>query len=319
MGLFNTEDNRGPRRGSPLLMALVIAAIGFILYFFHTEENPITHVRQHVSITPAQEIRLGLQAAPEMAAKMGGELPSSDPRAEEVQKIGKEIVSHTKAHQGPWRFQFHVLADSKTINAFALPGGQVFITLGLLNKLQTEAQLAGVLAHEIGHVIQRHSAQQMAKGELGQILIMATGVGASDPSNPNRGQTAAAIASVVNQITQLKYSRTDELEADQWGLDLMSEAGYNPKAMLEVMHILQTAVPGGHQPEMLLTHPYPEKRIEHIKAYLKLHPPSANLTEGRNLNEIIDQSPSSSSSFFRSWHHNLNNQNEDRWYQNRSR
>ena len=124
---------------------------------------------------------MGIQSAPEMAAKMRGEIPSSDPRAQEVQKIGQQIVLKSEAHKGPWHFRYHLLADPKTINAFALPGGQIFITLGLLNKLQTEAQLAGVLAHETGHVIQRHAAQQMAKGELGQIFVMATGIGISDP------------------------------------------------------------------------------------------------------------------------------------------
>lgn len=286
MGLFSTQSE-GPQRGSPLKIALLIAFVGFILYYTQTEENPITGVKQHISMTPDQEIRLGLQAAPQMAAKMGGEVPSFDLRAQEVQKIGQEIIQKSIAHKGPWRFKFHLLADSKTINAFALPGGQIFITVGLLDKLQTEAQLAGVLSHEAGHVIQRHSAQQMAKGQLGQILVMATGVGANDPSSPSSGQQAAAIASVVNQMFQLRYSRTDELEADEWGLRLMAEAGYTPKAMLEVMAILEKANPGGHQPEMLLTHPYPERRIEKIKAYLQKHPPDSNLTEGRQLKDLF--------------------------------
>jgi predicted Zn-dependent protease len=286
MGLFNREG----QRGSPLLIALIIAAVGFFMYYTQTAENPITGEKQHISLTPDQEIRLGLQAAPQMAAEMGGEVSSSDPRAQEVQKIGQQIVSRTEAHKGPWRFQYHLLSDPKTINAFALPGGQIFITLGLFNKLETEAQLAGVLAHETGHVIERHSAQQMAKGELGQILVLATGVGASDPSHPNRAQEVAAIANLVNQMTQLRYSRKDELQADQWGLLLMVEAGYNPKAMIEVMQILEKSVPSGHTPEMLLTHPYPENRMKLIKAYLEKHPPSPHLTEGAKLKDIVGQS-----------------------------
>ena len=284
------DRQAGPRRISPLFIGLIIAAIGFLMYLSQTEENPVTGVKQHISITPEQEIRLGLQAAPEMAAQMGGEMPSSDPRTQEVQRIGQQIVSRTEAHKGPWHFQYHLLADPKTVNAFALPGGQVFITLGLLNRLETEAQLAGVLAHETGHVIERHSAQQMAKGQLGQILVLATGIGVSDPSHPSRAQEAAAVATVVNQMTQLRYSRKDELEADQWGLRLMTEAGYNPKAMLEVMQILEKAVPGGHTPEMLLTHPYPEHRMTQIKAYLEKHPTEGNLTEGRRLKDVFGQS-----------------------------
>lgn len=281
MGLFDSQNGRGI--SSQLIMALIIAAGGLFMYLSHTEKNPITGVKQHLSISPQQEIRLGLQSAPQMAAKMGGEVSSSDPRTQEVQKIGNDIVSKSVAHKGPWKFQFHLLGDTKTINAFALPGGQIFITLALYDKLQTEAQLAGVLAHEIGHVIQRHAAQQMAKGELGQIFVTATGVGLSDPNHPSRGQQAAAVASVVNQMTQLKYGRNDELEADEWGLRLMTEAGYNPKAMLQVMDILKKSVPEGHTPEMLLTHPYPENRIKQINEYLKKHPAAANLTDGGSL------------------------------------
>lgn len=281
MGLFDSQG-----RGSPLIIALILAAVGFFMYLTQTEKNPVTGVKQHVSLTPSEEIRLGLKSAPEMAAKMGGEVPASDPKSAEVQKIGNSIVAHSEAHNGPWRFQFHLLADPKTINAFALPGGQIFITMGLFNLLQTEAQLAGVLAHEAGHVIQRHAAQQMAKGELGQILVTATGVGLSDPQHPNRAQEAAVIAGVVNQVVQLRYSRKDELEADQWGLRLMTEAGYKPTAMIEVMDILEKSAPGGHQPEMLQTHPYPENRKTAIREYIEKHPPNPNLTEGKNLKEL---------------------------------
>lgn len=296
MGLLDPEN--GERRGgSPLMIALIIAIVGLFMYFTQTEKNPITGEKQHVAITPEQEIRLGLQAAPEMADQMGGAVPSSDPRSQEVQKIGQEIATKTDARKGPWHFQYHLLSDPETVNAFALPGGQIFITLGLLNKLQTEAQLAGVLAHETGHVIQRHSAQQMAKGQLGQLLIAATSVGFNDPNSPNRAQQAAMIASIVNQVTQLRYSRKDELEADQWGLRLMTQAGYDPKAMLEVMKILEEASPGGHQPEMLLTHPYPHHRMEKIREYLNEHPSHENLTEGKDLKERL-QRKSSSNLFF---------------------
>lgn len=281
MGNFNSgEGRRGP---SPLLIALLIAAFGLFMFYFQTEKNPITGEKQHIRISPEQEIRLGIQSAPEMAAQMGGEIPSSDPRTQEVQKMGQYILDNSVAHQGPWKFKFHLLADAKTINAFALPGGQIFITLGLYNQLQTEAQLAGVLSHEMGHVIERHAAEQMAKGELGQLLITATGVGMSDPNNPNRGYMGMAIANIVNQMTQLHYSRSDELEADLWGIRLLMEAGYNPKAMIEVLNILEKSAPRGEQPEMLLTHPYPENRKKQIEDYLRKHPPTGQYTEGKKL------------------------------------
>ncbi|MBA2368024.1 MAG: M48 family metallopeptidase [Candidatus Protochlamydia sp.] len=267
MRLYNQN---GARRGGSLWIGALIAVVAFVMYFSQTEKNPITGESQRVTLTPRQEIQLGLQSAPAMAAKMGGEVSLEDPRTQRVQKIGNEILGKSKAKHGPWKFHFHLLRDQKTVNAFALPGGQIFITLGLYNLLKNDAELAGVLAHEMGHVIQRHSAQQMAKGQLGQLLVTAVAVGANDGSN--RGYQAAMIANVINQMTQLRYGRKDELEADQWGLQLMSEAGYNPEAMIIVMEVLQKASPGGHQPEMLLSHPYPAHRIEKIKEYLKAHP-----------------------------------------------
>ena len=133
MGAFggNSENGRGGGFSTRFMGALLMAAVAFIMYMTNTQENPVTGEKQHVTITPDQEIKLGMQAAPEMASEMGGELSSSDARTVEVKKIGNAIVSSTRAKKSPWKFQFHVLADPKTINAFALPGGQIFITKGL--------------------------------------------------------------------------------------------------------------------------------------------------------------------------------------------
>lgn len=300
MGIFNQRNEQTPQtRGcsANLIAALFIAVIGFIMYLSQSQENPVTGEKQHISMTPDQEIKLGLQSAPLMAREMGGEVPSSDPRAQEVDRIGNLLVSRTVAHKGPWQFKFHLLEDPKTINAFALPGGQVFITLGLLNELQTEAQLAGVLGHEIGHVIERHSAEQMAKGQLGQMLILATGVGASD-SNSNRSYEATMAASAVNQMLMLRYGRSDESEADLWGIKLTEQAGFDPRAMIQVMEILKKAGGSGHTPEIFQSHPNPDKRITDIKAYLEKNPPPSGLTEGKNLKEIYGSSRSSSSFFY---------------------
>lgn len=278
------SNNFWPR----IIAGIVIALIGFGLYMSQTQVNPVTGKKQHVAISPDQEIRLGLESAPAMAREMGGEVSPNDPRTAEVQRIGTLIVNHTDASKSPWKFKFHLLADNQTINAFALPGGQVFITQGLLNKLQTEAQLAGVLSHEIGHVLERHSAQQMAKSQLGQMLVFATGTATSDP-NTGSNTNAAMVAAVINHMFQLRYSRHDESEADQWGLKLMVQSGFDPRAMIEVMKILKASAGGGHSPEIFQTHPNPDLRIEQIKAYLAEHPPSGNLSEGRNLNEIFKE------------------------------
>lgn len=270
-----------------IIGALLFAGIGFAMYFMHMQQNPVTGEKQHVSMSPAQEISLGLQSAPAMAQKMGGEISSTDPHYIEVEKIGNYLVTHTIAEKSPWKFKFHLLADTKTINAFALPGGQIFITMGLLNKLQNEAQLAGVLGHEMGHVIERHSAEQMAKSQLGQALIVAVGIGANDPNHPGYAIDATMIASVVNHMMELRYSRKDESQADMWGLKLMSQAGYNPRAMVQVMEILKASGDHGHSVEMFQTHPNPDLRIKNINQYLEEHPPREGLQEGKNLKEVF--------------------------------
>jgi predicted Zn-dependent protease len=195
-------------------------------------------------------------------------------------------MRHSDAARSPYRddFQYHLLADPRTINAFALPGGQVFITRGLYDHLTTEAQLAAVLGHETGHVIERHAAQQMAKGQLGQLLVTAAGIGASSSNHPGRGYGAAAVAGVIDKMKQLSFSRHDETQADECGLTYMTEAGFDPRAMLKVMEILQQVTAAtGRQPEMFQTHPYPQHRMEDISAWIKSHYPGgvpSNLTQG---------------------------------------
>ncbi len=134
-----------------------------------------------------------------------------------------------------------------------MPGGQIFITEGLLQRLTSEAQLAGVLGHETGHVVHRHSAEQMAKGQLGALLGAAAGVAADDGSG--QGRQAQMVAAMVNQMIQLRYSRQDESESDRYGVDAMAEAGYDPKGMLELLQILKQASTGAQPPEFLSSHP----------------------------------------------------------------
>lgn len=292
MGIFDQDSNyknsgRGNEgRNSPwgrIFMALIIAIIGFVMYMSSSQENPITGEKQYVSLTPNEEIQLGLESAPQMAYQMGGEVPASDPRSQEVQKIGQEIINKTIAEKSPWKFKFHLLADDQTVNAFALPGGQIFITLGLYNKLQNEAQLAGVLSHEIGHVIERHSAQQMAKSNLGQSLVIAVGTGAGDSSGSSQSMMVAAL---VNQMMQLRYGRADESQADTWGIKLMSQVGYDPRAMIEVMKILKAASgASGGGAEIFQSHPNPDLRISQIEEYLKKHP-SSNTYQGKSLKKV---------------------------------
>ena len=268
--------NHGGRRGGGgggmrFIIAGVIALVAIIGYYRKTEVNPVTGESQRVAMGPEQEMALGLQAAPQMAKQMGGAVdPRTDPDARRVAEIGRRLAYDTEARKSDYakkqNFNFYLLNDSQMINAFALPGGQIFITRALYQRLENEAQLAGVLGHEVAHVIHKHGAEHMAKGQLGSGLATAAGVAASDGSS--QGAMGAMAAQMVNQVVQLRYGRKDELESDAYGLRLMIELGYDPAEMLGVMRILAEASKGNKQPEMLLSHPYPENRIEQIKQIL---------------------------------------------------
>ncbi len=268
-GYGRPEPQRRQSRGGNFKVRLLIAAaivlFSLFSYYGMGEENPITGQRQRVAITEAQEVQMGLAAAPEMSAQHGGPHPDRRGQAE-VDRVGFRLLDGlnqwTDEHGrlNPYRdaFDFHLLRDPRTVNAFALPGGQVFITAALYNQLQTEGQLAGVLGHEIGHVISRHGAQRMAKQQLTQGLVGAAGVAGGSVES-------SRMAQMVGQMINMKYGRQDELESDTWGVRLAYLAGYDPRSMFEVMDILEKSSGGGGPPEMMSTHPKPANR----KAYIK--------------------------------------------------
>jgi predicted Zn-dependent protease len=258
-------------RSSRLLIAVVIAVIGGLFYFCNTQQNPVTGEKQRVALSTEQEVALGLQAAPQMAAEFGGLHP--DPVVQGyVERLGEQIVAESAAKGAGYQYDFHVLRDTETVNAFALPGGQIFITAALMRNLGSEDQLAGVLGHEIGHVVGRHSAEHLAKQQLTQVLVGAAGVAAS--SEESSGQQAAAIAAMVGQIVNMRYGRMDELESDRLGVRFMSEARHDPSALKDVMRILAEASGGrGNAPEFLSTHPDPGNRMQEIEAEIARHFP----------------------------------------------
>ena len=236
-----------------VIIGLIMAAVSLFGYYFNTSKNEVTGETQHVNMSADQEIALGLQAAPSMAAQYGGLSPDTRARAA-VEEIGQRLVQANQLNtRTPYKFQFHLLADDQTINAFALPGGQIFITQGILKNLKSEAELAGVLAHEIGHVVGRHSAEQVAKSNLTQGLAGAASIA--------KAAIAAAIAKVVNQ----RFGREDELESDDLAVKFTAPAGYDPRAMLQVMQMLSQQGGRSSQPEFMSTHPDPGNRIQAIE------------------------------------------------------
>ncbi len=247
---------------------LVLVALAKFYLFTPVEENAVTGERQRVGLSSEQEVAMGLQAAPEMAYQHGGEHPDAQLRAM-VTRVGNKLVQANA--RGPWatqfaksRFNFHLLRDDSTVNAFALPGGQIFFTYGLFKFLKTEDEVAGVLGHEIGHVIGRHSAEQMTKSEMWASISNAAGmVGADFNLNPEQ------ISKFVYQVKTTSYGRADELESDQLGVKFMVNAGYDPEGLIRVMEVLEQQGGGGRGPEFLSTHPNPGNRIEQIRRVIQ--------------------------------------------------
>jgi predicted Zn-dependent protease len=242
-----------------------MAVIAIAGYYGSRSYNPLVEELRPVRITPQQEVAIGLQAAPAMAQRYGG--LSSDQQAQQrVDRICHDLVEKTSAKSTPYDFDCHVLADQRTVDAFALPGGQVFVTSGLLTMLRTDGQLAGVLAHEIGHVVARHGAEHLGTARLARGLTGAAVLARYDPNSP-ASRRNPAVSTLIGQLIDLRFTREDELDADRRGVRLMSEAGYDPRGMVQVMRLLQPS--GTWEPEFFSTHPNPANRVAHIEGAIR--------------------------------------------------
>lgn len=218
------------------------------------ETNPYTGKVQSISMSPDEEIQMGLASINQMAQQHGGLYPNEQYQAL-VDNIGNKLVNNSIAKDTPYKYDFHLLADQNTINAFVLPGGQICITYALFSKLKNEDQLAGVLGHEISHVLGKHSSERIASSKMWQGLTTAGSVGAD----------MGGIVSQIGNGTLLKNGRGDELESDELGVRFMMRAGYDPEEMIGVMEILKAAAGPNRQPEFASSHPDPENRIENIR------------------------------------------------------
>ena len=268
--MFGQNQRGGFRIPPTLIVAAVMACFALCKYYGQSSVNEITGETQHITMSPEQEIAMGLQSAPQMAQEMGG-LSRNQQAAAIVKQVGQKVVQTSAAAKTPYKYDFHLLADPQTINAFALPGGQIFITEGLLFRLTedgktlSEDMLAGVLGHEVGHVVARHSAERLSQMELAQGITGAVTMATYDPSNPNSGYIAQSVANMLS----LKYGRDQELQSDNLGVRFMLESGYAPENLVGVMEILKQAGGPNRTPEFQSTHPDPENRKEAIEAAIQ--------------------------------------------------
>ncbi len=205
------------------------------------------------------DIKLGKEVAPQVEKELKGRI-KDQPLQDYINGIGHKITRFS--HNPDFDFNF-IAVNDKSINAMALPGGRIYITKGMLAKLENESQLAAVLAHETVHVVARDTENMMSKqAGMGALFVLAA------TQAQNQGEIVAA--DIALQLVALKYSREDERTADLGGMDYMFRAGYNPNGMVETMQILQKEDEAGSC-DFFSTHPSPENRIDYLRARAQTH------------------------------------------------
>ncbi|MGA2172852.1 MAG: M48 family metallopeptidase [Sedimentisphaerales bacterium] len=234
-----------------------VAVICGSCFFAGCAANPITGEDELMFFPDQQDIAIGQQYAPEIEKELKGRVKDQTVQ-NYIDSVGQKIarISHRPD------FDYHFVAvNDKSINAVSLPGGYIFITKGILLKLKNEAQLAGILAHEIVHVVARDTSNMMST-QIGMDVLFAAAM------SQTSSQGALTAADLARQILSLSYSREDEKTADLGGMDYMVKAGYNPNAMVETMQMLENEQTD-RQVEFFSTHPSPENRISYIRARIQ--------------------------------------------------
>ena len=225
-------------------MALLLALIGCAV-------NPATGKRELSLMSTDQEVQIGHDGYPAVVAEYG---LYDDPRlAAYVDSLGHKLAAVSHLPTLDWHF---TLLDDPTVNAFAMPGGYIYITRGIMAHLGSEAQLAGVIGHEIGHVTARHAAKQMTQQQLAGVGLGVAGLFSTTVRQ--YGQVAQQALGLM----MLKYSRDDETQADQLGVDYATKAGYDPREIPKTYEMLARvgAHAGQRLPSFLSTHPDPGDR-----------------------------------------------------------
>jgi len=220
--------------------------------------NPVTGDRDLMLVSGEQELAMGLQNYVPMQQSQGGTYNVDPALTAYVESVGHKLaaVSDVKL---PYEF---VVLNNSVPNAWALPGGKIAINRGLLTELNSEAELAAVLGHEIVHAAARHSAQQMSRGMMTQGLVLATTVAANDSGY---GDLAAMGAGLAGQLTLSRYGRDAELESDKYGMRYMSKAGYDPQGAVTLQETFVRLSEGREQDwvsGLFASHPPSQERVK---------------------------------------------------------
>ena len=259
--------NRAFMKTSLSLVALLLAALAWAQSNDPEFPNP-----GNAHMSRDNQRALGLQAAAQVYQQMPV-LPDNSPETQYIRQLGQKLVA-TIPPEHSWPFEFHVVAQ-KEINAFALPGGPMFVNIGTITAAANEAELAGVMAHEMSHVYMQHSAKQASKaqttGLLAGIAEAALGATVGGTAGGLVGQLGSMGIQMGAGGLMLKYSRSDESQADALGAVILYRAGYNPQALANFFKTLETEG-GKTPPQWLSDHPNPGNREQAIEKEIAAWP-----------------------------------------------
>ena len=250
-----------PNLGSHARRVAALCLAGGLAGSAACARNPVTGERELALVSESQEIQMGQEAAQQVAQSIG--LVQDQALQDYVSRIGMALARDSERPNLPWSFR---VVDDPTPNAFALPGGPIFVTRGLLNVMNSEAELASVLGHEIGHVTARHSVNQISKQQLAQIGLVAGAIFA-----PEAAGAFGDLAGAGLQLLFLKYGRDDERQADDLGFKYALAENYDVREMADVFEALRRVGEAEGQsplPTWMATHPYPEERIQRTQQKL---------------------------------------------------
>ena len=266
-------------RRRPITMRVVPLALAASLAACAT--NPVTGDKEFSLMSEAQEVQLGQELDEQVRREMG---VYDDPELQRyVSEIGMRLARASERPDLPWSF---TVVDEPAVNAFALPGGKIYLTRGILAFLHNEEQLAGVLGHEIGHVTARHSAQQYTKATSAGLGLTLLSIFVPE-ARPLQGAAETALG-----VLFLKHGRDDELQADRLGAQYTSKTGWDPKGVAGMLRTLERLdVASGSRkgvPNWLSTHPAPGDRVEQVLSFIQNNPTAVG-TAGRATDEAAYQ------------------------------
>src|SRR5688500_12794262 len=257
--------------------ALTAASAALAATLVACATNPVTGKKEFSLMSEAQEVQLGQQMDPQVKQEMGVYDDAELQRY--VSNVGLRLARASERPNLPWHF---TVVDEPAVNAFALPGGYIYLTRGILAFLNDEEQLAGVLGHEIGHVTARHSAQQYTKATSAGLGLTLLSIFVPE-TRPLQGVAETALG-----VLFLKHGRDDELQADRLGADYTAKTGWDPRGVAGMLRTLQRLdqASGSNRgvPNFLSTHPAPGDRVERVLAYVQQNPVAVG-TSGRPSDE----------------------------------